>query len=59
MSIRAEHELHGRRRGRNLGVGLMLGGFVVLVMALTYVKITQVDFSNAPVNAGTAQEASN
>jgi hypothetical protein len=45
MNIRAEHEIHGRRRGRNLGVGLMLGGFVVLVMVLTFVKITRTDFS--------------
>ena len=59
MSIRAEHELHSRRRGRNLGVGLILGGFVLLVMALTYVKVTQTDFNNAPGSAapvGAAQE---
>jgi hypothetical protein len=54
MSIRAEHELHGRRKGRNMGVGLMLGGFVVLVMVLTFVKITQTDFARAP---GTANPA--
>ena len=35
MSFRPEHELHKRRRGRNIGVGLMLGAFVVLIMALT------------------------
>ena len=44
MSIRAEHELHQRRKGRNVGVGLMLGAFVVLVLALTFVKITGGDF---------------
>ena len=49
MALRTEHELHGRRRGRNVGVALMLAGFVVLIMALTYVKITQTDFTNAPV----------
>ncbi|MEX3316904.1 cytochrome C oxidase assembly protein [Sulfitobacter maritimus] len=48
MSIRPEHELHQRRRGRNVGVGLMLAAFVVLVMALTYVKITQTDFELPP-----------
>ena len=53
MSLRREHEIHGRRKGRNMGVGLMLGGFVVLIMALTYVKITQTDFSKAPVAVGT------
>ena len=47
MSIRAEHEIHQRRKGRNMGVGLMLAGFVVLVMALTFVKITNIDFSDA------------
>ena len=53
MSLRREHELEGRRKGRNNGVGLMLGGFVVLIMAITFVKITQTDFSKAPVNTGT------
>lgn len=53
MSLRREHEIEGRRKGRNTGVGLMLGGFVVLIMAITFVKITQTDFSQAPVNTGT------
>lgn len=44
MELRPEHEIHVRRRGRNIGVGLMLGSFVVLIMVLTYVKITQTDF---------------
>lgn len=44
MSIKVEHELHRRRKGRNLGVGLILVGFVVLVMALTFVKVTRGDF---------------
>lgn len=44
MSIRAEHEIHQRRKGRNIGVGLMLAAFVVLVLALTFVKITGGDF---------------
>ncbi|SFE58503.1 hypothetical protein SAMN04488523_108183 [Sulfitobacter brevis] len=48
MAIRKEHEIHTRRRGRNVGVGLMLAGFVVLVMVLTFVKITSTDFTNAP-----------
>ena len=38
MSLRKEHELYGRRKSRNMGVGLLLGGFVVLVMALTVFK---------------------
>jgi hypothetical protein len=44
MAIKAEHELHTRRRGRNVGVGLMLASFVVLILALTVVKVTQGDF---------------
>lgn len=44
MPFRTEHELHSRRRGRNVGVGLMLAAFVVLVLALTFTKITGGDF---------------
>ena len=44
MALNAEHELHTRRKGLNIGVGLMLGGFVVLVMVLTFVKITSDSF---------------
>jgi len=35
------HELYGRRRGRNLGVGLILGALVALVFAVTLVKLTE------------------
>lgn len=42
--IRAEHEIHQRRKGRNVGVGLMLVAFVVLILALTFVKVTGGDF---------------
>ncbi|MGC3936347.1 cytochrome C oxidase assembly protein [Roseobacter sp. EG26] len=44
MTFRPEHELHARRKGRNIGVGLMLGAFVVLVLALTFTKVTSGDF---------------
>jgi hypothetical protein len=44
MSIKAEHEIHQRRKGRNVGVGIMLAAFVVLVMALTFAKVTSGDF---------------
>lgn len=59
MSIRAEHEIHNRRKGRNVGVGLMLGGFVVLVMALTFVKITNIDFNDLAGGAIQPQVESN
>lgn len=40
MSFHVEHELHRRRFGRNLGVGLLLASFVGIVFALTVVKVT-------------------
>ncbi|WP_172296488.1 hypothetical protein [Pseudoruegeria sp. HB172150] len=42
MAIRTEHELHKRRFSRNLGVGLALASFVLLVFALSVVKIQRV-----------------
>lgn len=44
MSIRTTHEIHTRRFGRNLGVGLALVGLVVIVFGLTVVKVTRGDF---------------
>jgi hypothetical protein len=43
MTIRVEHELHDRRRGRNTGVGLILVGVVGLVFALTVVKVLNLE----------------
>ncbi|WP_333832237.1 hypothetical protein [Rubrimonas sp.] len=37
--IHREHELHARRRGRNLAVLAVLAGFVALVFAVTIVKL--------------------
>ena len=34
-----EHELHSRRRGRNWGVMAVLAGLVVLLFAVTIVKM--------------------
>jgi len=44
MALRPEHELHSRRKSLNIGVGLMLGAFVLLVVLLTFVKITSAGF---------------
>jgi hypothetical protein len=44
MALRPEHEIHTRRKSLNIGVGLMLGGFVILVMLLTFTKITSPEF---------------
>ena len=35
------HEIYGRRRSRNFGLGLTLAAFVVLVFAVTVVKLTE------------------
>jgi hypothetical protein len=44
MALRPEHEIHGRRKSLNIGVGLMLGSFVLLIMVLTFTKITSPEF---------------
>ncbi len=44
MALSREHDLHRRRRGRNIGVSLLLVGFIVLVFALTFVKVARGDF---------------
>ena len=38
--IRAEHEIHQRRLGRNVGVAVSLIALVVIVLGLTFVKVT-------------------
>ena len=43
MAFREEHELHRRRFGRNLGLGLVLAAFVGVVFALTVVKVKRGD----------------
>lgn len=39
MALREDHELHKRRFGRNLGVGLVLAAFAALLFAVTIVKM--------------------
>lgn len=36
-----DHEIHTRRRGRNMALGLILAGFVSLVFLITVVKLSQ------------------
>ncbi len=43
MSFPPQHEMHQRRFSRNLGLGLVLAAFVVLVFALSVVKVTRGD----------------
>ena len=52
MSLSKQHDLHKRRYGRNLGLGLVLAGFVALVFGLTVVKVTNDDFK-VPAQEGT------
>lgn len=57
MTIKAEHEIHTRRFSRNLGVGLLLGGFVALLFALSVVKVTTLDPELARQQFGSSQIA--
>lgn len=41
MQTGPEHDLHKRRLGRNLGVGLSLMAFVLIVFAVTVVKVAE------------------
>ena len=56
MSFRPDHELHRRRFSRNLGLGLVLAGFVALVFALTVVKVTR---EGEATRGGQATQGSN
>ncbi len=39
MAMKVEHEIHQRRKGRNMGVGLLLLGMIGIVFGLTVVKV--------------------
>lgn len=41
MSIKVEHELHQRRKSRNMGLLALLIAFVALVFGLTVVKVQE------------------
>ncbi|MEM7719307.1 MAG: hypothetical protein AAF222_08880 [Pseudomonadota bacterium] len=41
--MKVTHEIHERRKSRNVGVGLTLVGFIAVVFALTVVKVTRGD----------------
>ena len=40
MTLRVTHELHDRRKGRNVGVALLLTSFIGIVFGLTVVKVS-------------------
>lgn len=54
--IQVEHEIHGRRRGRNLGVGVLLGMLVAITFGVTVVKVTQLGAAGAFAQGGMAME---
>ena len=39
MAMKVTHEIHDRRWSRNLGVGLVLVGFIAVIFGLTVVKV--------------------
>ncbi|MEJ6397219.1 hypothetical protein [Yoonia sp. 208BN28-4] len=41
MALKVEHEMHARRKGRNVGVGLLLAGLIAIVFGLTVVKVLE------------------
>lgn len=47
MALAREHDLHRRRRGRNVALGVVLVLFVALVFGLSIVKIEQGDMMEA------------
>jgi hypothetical protein len=55
MGIQVEHELHKRRFGRNVGVGLVLVAFIGIVFGLTVGKVTSGGLGPKPA----AQETQN
>ena len=48
MSLSKQHELHQRRFGRNLGIGLVLVALIAIVFGLTVVKVSRGDFQVQP-----------
>lgn len=48
MALQPIHELHRRRFGRNLGLGLALAALVAVIFALTLVKVGQGDRGHGP-----------
>lgn len=52
MSLSKQHEMHKRRFSRNMGLGIVLAGFVALVFGLTIAKVSNDDFAVPTEEAG-------
>ncbi|MCB1333286.1 MAG: hypothetical protein KDK26_06450 [Roseivivax sp.] len=46
--IGQQHEIHRRRLGRNVGVGLALAAFIAIVFGMTIVKVSRGDYEMKP-----------
>lgn len=46
MALTKLHDMHVRRKSRNVGLGLVLGLFVALILALTVVKVSTLDLTD-------------
>lgn len=53
MSLRQQHDLHKRRFGLNLGLGLVLAFLVAVVFGLTVAKVTVGGFQTGPAASQT------
>ncbi|GAB4288275.1 MAG: hypothetical protein Kow0058_07970 [Roseovarius sp.] len=48
MGLSRQHELHRRRFSRNVGLGVVLGAFAVLIFGLTVAKVSRGDYAAPP-----------
>lgn len=56
--MKTTHELHDRRKSRNIGVGLVLFAVVVLVFGMTFVKLIRIgEYQRAEAEAKAAAAA--
>ncbi len=55
MSFKVTHDLHSRRFGRNLFVGLALVGFIAFAFGMTIYKTVNGDFQASAAPAATTE----
>ncbi|WP_371037005.1 MULTISPECIES: hypothetical protein [unclassified Rhodosalinus] len=52
MALSRTHDLHKRRLGRNLGVGLALAALVIIVFAVTVAKVSEGEYEPPKLEEG-------
>lgn len=60
MALARDHELHRRRASRNIGVGITLVAFIVLIFGLTIAKVQtggQIEGFDHTFRPGLAEQA--